>query len=67
MSGTKAGGSKTAQKLIEKYGKDYFKNMGRKGGKVCVPKGFSMNRELAREAGRKGGSHATYNPKVYEA
>lgn len=67
MSGTKAGGNKTAQKLIEKYGKDYFKNMGRKGGKVCVPKGFAMNKELAREAGRKGGSHATYNPKVYEA
>lgn len=27
---------------------------GLKGGKAKVPKGFSMNRELARAAGRKG-------------
>jgi len=41
--------------LIERYGEDYFRNIGRKGGQACVPKGFAANPELAREAGRKSG------------
>lgn len=56
MSGTKAGALKAKETYFKKYGKDFFKEMGRKGGKVCVPKGFALNRELASEAGRKGGS-----------
>ena len=56
MSGTKAGGLKAKQKILEKHGEDFFKNIGSKGGKRCVPKGFATNKELAREAGRKGGS-----------
>lgn len=56
MSGTKAGGLKAKQKILQTHGEDFFKNIGSKGGKACVPKGFATNRELAREAGRKGGS-----------
>lgn len=56
MSGTKEGGLKAKQKILEKHGEDFFKNIGAKGGKRCVPKGFATNKELAREAGRKGGS-----------
>lgn len=35
-----------------KYGDDFFKKLGYKGGKVQVPKGFSANRELARTVSR---------------
>lgn len=56
MAGTKAGALKAKETYLKKYGKDFFKEMGRKGGKACVPKGFAMNRELASEAGRKGGA-----------
>lgn len=55
MAGTKAGALKAKETYFKKYGKDFFKEMGRKGGKACVPKGFAMNRTLASEAGHKGG------------
>lgn len=55
MSQTKSGAAKATKILYERYGKNYFKEMGRKGGKVCVPKGFSENRERASWAGRLGG------------
>lgn len=29
--------------------------LGKLGGKAKVPKGFAMNKELARKAGKKGG------------
>lgn len=55
MAGNSEGGKKSADKIKEKYGEDFFRNMGRKGGKACVRKGFATNIELAREAGKKGG------------
>lgn len=55
MSGTKNGGMKAAKTIAEKFGKDYYREIGRRGGKACVVKGFACNLELAREAGRKGG------------
>lgn len=58
MAGTKAGGRATAQTNKEKYGDDFYKRIGSLGGKKSnpdKPKGFAANRELAREAGRKGG------------
>lgn len=55
MPGTKAGGLKAYQTNIKLYGKDFYKIMGAKGGKVCCPKGFALNIELAKAAGRKGG------------
>ena len=66
MSGTKEGAKKAQLTKIKKYGKDFFREMGRKGGKACVPKGFAMNRELASEAGRKGGK-ISRRYKIWEA
>lgn len=56
MAGTKEGGLKGKQTLYETYGEDYFKEMGRKGGKAKSPlKGFGSSHQRAVEAGRKGG------------
>lgn len=55
MAGTKAGGLKAAATNIERYGKDFYKEMGRKGGKAGNTGGFATNPELAKIAGRKGG------------
>jgi len=55
MAGTKDGGRMATKTMKEKYGEDYFKNIGSKGGKAKVPKGFALNRELASKAGAIGG------------
>lgn len=55
MAGTKAGGIKARNTNLERYGKDFYKQMGRKGGKVGKTGGFAANRELAKIAGRIGG------------
>ena len=55
MAGTKAGGLKATATNIERYGKDFYKEMGRKGGKAGNTGGFATNPELAKIAGRKGG------------
>lgn len=55
MPGTKAGGLKAAQKNLERHGKDFYARIGAVGGKKGHTGGFAANRELAREAGRKGG------------
>lgn len=56
MVGTLKGGAKTRQTVYEKYGKDYYVNMGKIGGKAPHPKGrgFQLSGK-ASEAGRKGG------------
>lgn len=55
MPGTKLGGAKAAATNKAKYGNDFYGRIGRKGGKIGRTGGFFANRELAREAGRKGG------------
>ena len=55
MSGTVAGGLKTKKTISERYGSDWYKKIGKLGGKACVPKGFAVNPELAKRAGSKGG------------
>ncbi len=55
MAGTSAGGKAAAKRNIEKYGPNFYAEIGRKGGKNGRTGGFFANRELAREAGRKGG------------
>lgn len=55
MAGTKAGGRKCRDTNLRKYGADYYKRMGSKGGKWCGPKGFALDPERAKTAGRKGG------------
>lgn len=56
MAGTKSGGIKAAETNKKRYGSEYYANIGRKGGKACVPKGFAlMDTEKIKNAGKKGG------------
>jgi uncharacterized protein len=55
MAGTKEGGRAAAETNKKKYGSDFYAAIGAKGGKKGRTGGFFANRELAREAGRKGG------------
>lgn len=56
MTGTKAGGLKAAATNKAKYGDDFYKIQGQKGGQMGHTGGFAANPELARVAGAKGGS-----------
>lgn len=58
MAGTVIGGKRAATTNKEKYGDDFYRIQGAKGGKTSYgkPKGFAANRELARTAGAKGGT-----------
>lgn len=57
MSGTRAGGVKASETNRRKYGSDFYREIGRKGGRKLNPnKGFaSMSSERVSEIGRKGG------------
>lgn len=64
MSGTQKGGLKAAKTNIKRHGKDYYANIGRKGGKASGTGGFASNKigkdgltgqERAKLAGQKGG------------
>lgn len=55
MAGTIAGGKNARDTLYKKYGKDHYRLMGAKGGRISRGGGFTNNRELARIAGSKGG------------
>lgn len=55
MPGTKAGGQKAAATNKSKYGKDFYARIGKVGGQLGHTGGFAANRDLAREAGRRGG------------
>ena len=55
MAGTKAGGIKAAKTNKRKWGRKFYAEIGAKGGKACVPKGFAADPERARRAGAKGG------------
>ena len=64
MAGTSAGGKAAALKNIERYGESFYSEIGRIGGKRGRTGGFYANRELAREAGRKGGKISRRGKKV---
>lgn len=55
MAGNSIGGKKAAATNKERYGKDWYAKIGRKGGQNGHTGGFAANRELARIAGAKGG------------
>lgn len=55
MPGTKVGGLKASQTNLKKYGKDFYKIIGSKGGQNGHTGGFAARPELARAAGAKGG------------
>lgn len=58
MSQTKDGAKKTKKALYERYGRDYYRNIGRKGGLVkSKSKGFGgMPKHKVMAAGAKGGT-----------
>jgi len=56
MAGTIAGGKAAAKTNYERHGKDFYRNIGAKGGRNGNTGGFAANRELARIAGKKGGT-----------
>ncbi len=62
MAGTKAGGLKAAQTNREKYGKEFYSQIGRKGGQNGHTGGFAANPALARIAGAKGGRISRRGP-----
>lgn len=55
MAGTKAGGRKAAQTNKERYGTEFYQQIGKAGGAKSRNGGFAKNPELARIAGARGG------------
>lgn len=55
MSGTKAGAKKAAATNKEKYGENFYREIGRKGGQNGHTGGFAYDHELAVRAGTIGG------------
>ena len=55
MSGTRAGGKRFARKMKDKYGEDYFKQIGSRGGKKSVGGGFTGDSARAIAVGKTGG------------
>jgi uncharacterized protein len=64
MAGTKDGGKAAASTNKTKYGADFYAKIGAMGGKKGRTGGFYANRELAREAGRRGGLKSRRTKKV---
>lgn len=58
MAGSKIGGLKAAAANKKRFGEDYYAQIGQRGGKAQVPKGFAKNIPLARVAGAKGGRNS---------
>ena len=72
MSGTVSGGKKAAQKNKELHGNNFYKEIGRKGGKRSTTGGFASQKlgkdgltglERARLAGAKGGLKSRRKPR----
>lgn len=66
MAGTRDGGKAAAKTNKEKYGADFYAKIGAKGGEKGRTGGFFANRDLAREAGRKGGRISRRTKKAAE-
>jgi general stress protein YciG len=62
MAGTRAGGKKAAATNIKKYGEDFYKDIGAKGGRNGHTGGFASNPTLAKIAGAKGGRLSKRGP-----
>lgn len=55
MAGTQRGGRKAAATNKQRYGMNFYEQIGRRGGQVSRGGGFAKDPELARIAGAKGG------------
>jgi general stress protein YciG len=72
MAGTKEGGVKASITNKAKYGSEFYKTIGRRGGKATGIKGFASGvvgkdgltgRQRAKLAGQKGGAISKRGPK----
>jgi general stress protein YciG len=55
MAGTRIGGQRAAATNKQRYGMNFYEQIGKKGGTISRGGGFAKNPELARTAGAKGG------------
>ena len=64
MAGTRAGGLKAAKTNYKRHGRDFYKELGHKGGLAehNTPRGFAANPTLAKIAGTKGGRISRRGP-----
>lgn len=64
MGGSRAGGLKARETNIKLHGADFYKRIGRMGGKAGDPskKGFASDSERAKTAGAKGGKISKRGP-----
>lgn len=62
MGGTIEGGRKARETNYKKYGPDFYRRIGSKGGQNGNTGGFAANPELAKIAGAKGGSISRRRP-----
>ena len=62
MAGNLEGGRKAAATNKKLYGKDFYANIGRKGGKNGHTGGFAADPERARRAGAIGGKKSKRGP-----
>lgn len=62
MAGTTAGGRKAHATNKALYGMDFYKKIGRKGGKISRGGGFAQSHDLAVAAGQKGGKVSKRRP-----
>ena len=61
MAGTKAGAMKAAATNMRRYGTDFYRNIGRKGGRNGHTGGFAGDSERAKVVGMIGGSASRRN------
>ena len=66
MAGTIIGGKKAAKTNKQRYGEDFYHEIGRMGGLKSTGGGFAADPELARRAGRLGGLRSR-RPRIYAA
>jgi general stress protein YciG len=66
MAGTKTGAAKARDTNLKRYGRDFYKRIGREGGQNGHTGGFAANRELARIAGQKGGRIGRRGPAKFK-
>lgn len=60
--GTKEGAKKAAVSIKEKYGENFYRRIGRKGGQNGHTGGFAADHELAVRAGTIGGKKSRRGP-----
>lgn len=68
MAGNKDGAKRAVETNKQKYGKDYYSKIGSRSWSNpdrSRETGFALNRDLAREAGKKGGSKTKKEYKDY--